>query len=83
MGWAGHVAYMGKMGHKNVKGRDHLGDLGAYGRIILQCILKTVRQKQVICWHHFMNRRRFFKKQGVRVLTRFNSFMTGPGGWLL
>jgi hypothetical protein len=45
MRWVGHVAHMGEMRNaykiwlENLKGRDHLEDLGVDGRIILEWIL--------------------------------------------
>jgi hypothetical protein len=45
MGWAGHVALMVEMRNasnilvENLKGRDHLEDLGVDGRITLEWIL--------------------------------------------
>jgi len=36
MRWAGHVAYMyAKCWSENLKGRDHLEDLGVDGKIVL------------------------------------------------
>jgi hypothetical protein len=48
MGWAGHVARAGKMRNAcrilvgNVDVRDHLGDLGVDGKIILKIYLREV-----------------------------------------
>jgi hypothetical protein len=45
MRWVGHVVRVGEMrsaynfSSKNLKGRDYSEDLGADGRIILECIL--------------------------------------------
>jgi hypothetical protein len=45
LGRAGYVARVGEMRNafklwsENLKGRDHLEDLGVEGRIILECIL--------------------------------------------
>jgi len=46
MRWAGHVARVGREGSckgfwwGNVRERDHWGDTGAYGRIILRWIFR-------------------------------------------
>jgi hypothetical protein len=37
---AGHVARMGNI-RENVNGRDHYGDLGIHGKIILEWMLKN------------------------------------------
>jgi hypothetical protein len=44
--WAGHILRMGEARNaynillENLKGRDHLEDLGVYGKIILEWILR-------------------------------------------
>ena len=54
MRWAGHVAHMGEKGEAytgfwrgNLRERDHLGDAGVDGRIILRLIF---RKWDVVLW---------------------------------